>query len=134
MKKTYHGSCHCGAVAYEADIDLAEGTLKCNCSICAKDRFWQVAVKAEAFRLLRGEDALTEYLFNWRKNHHLFCRTCGTHSFGWAEDDERGDRFYAVKLSTLDDVDVAELTNAPVIHVDGRNDDFTQAPAETRHL
>lgn len=134
MKKTYTGGCHCGAVRFEAEIDLAEGTVRCNCSICAKDRKWLTGVKPEAFRLLEGESELSDYQFGSRKIHHVFCKRCGVRSFTWGAIGTGGSKMYAVNVNCLDDADVAELAAAPVIYVDGRNDNFRSPPKETRHL
>ena len=133
MKKTYTGGCHCGKVRYEADIDLSAGTFKCNCSICTKVRNWIVSVKPDDFRLLSGEADLTDYQFGNKRIHHLFCRNCGVHSFGWANMPEGG-KFYAVNVSCLDDVDIDKLVNSPVTYVDGRNDNWKTPPDEIRHL
>ncbi len=132
MKKTYRGSCHCGTVRFEADLDLAEGTVKCNCSMCAKGRNWLAAVKGDAFRLLAGEEDLTTYQFGRKAIQHRFCKRCGLRPFSHGE--PGGDVFYAINVACLDDVSPDELVAAPVTVVDGRNDNFKGPPKETRHL
>ena len=133
MLKTYKGSCHCGAVRYEADIDLEEGTGRCNCSVCMKRRFWGTTVRPEQFRLIAGEETLGDYQFNTNSVHHRFCRTCGTPAFGHGFIEEVGGAFYSVSLATLDAAE-ADLAEAPVKFMDGANNNWWNAPAEVRHL
>jgi hypothetical protein len=131
--RTYQGGCHCGAVRYEADADLASGTLRCNCSICAKARAWLIAVKPEALRVKVGAEELTEYQFGARRIRHFFCRHCGVRPFSRAAGDA-GQGFVAVHIGSLEGVPDEELATAPITYVDGRHDDFRSPPAETRHL
>jgi hypothetical protein len=135
MLKTYSGSCHCGEVRFEVDVDIGAGTGKCNCTICTKRRFWSVTVKPEQFRLIEGGETLNDYRFGARVAHHLFCRDCGVHAFEWVDvPNLTGQPYYNINVACLDGVDIDELMAAPVTYFDGLHDKWSETPAETRHL
>lgn len=128
MQKTYHGSCHCGAVKFEADADLSKGTMRCNCSICRKGRAWLIGIPGTALRITAGTGMLQDYQFNAHKIHHMFCAKCGIKPFGRSGD------FAAVNVACLDDATPEELAAAPIKYFDGANDNFKAAPKVTSYL
>jgi len=134
-KKTYHGSCHCRRIRFEADLDLAAGTGKCNCTYCWKARSWSIGIKPSDFRLLSGESDRRFYGFRENsQNHHVFCNTCGIRVYTEGDIPEIGGAYVSVALSALDDLPAEELVAAPLAYMNGRDDDWFHTPAETRHL
>ena len=134
MKKLHQGGCHCGAVRFECQLDPAEATSRCDCSMCAKGRFWKAIVRKEDFRILQGESELNDYQFASRTIHHLFCRHCGIKPFGRGHLEQLGGTFYAVNVACLDDVPDAALAAAKVRFENGRDNKWEESPTETRHL
>jgi hypothetical protein len=134
MKNTYRGGCHCGAVRFECEIDPAEDTSRCNCSMCAKGRFWKAIARKDAFRLLQGEDALSDYRFGSGTIRHAFCRRCGIKPFGQGNMEALGGIFYAVNVACLDGAAPEEMASGPIVYQDGKNNAWDKAPSETRHL
>lgn len=133
MLKTYTGSCHCAAVRFEVALDLTRNSYRCNCSICRRNRFWAAVAMPDAFRLIAGEEALTEYLFNTRKNQHFFCRHCGVRAFGVGNETPMG-KMYGINIGCLEGVTEEELSKIPVVHVDGMHDRWQHAPEFFTHL
>ena len=76
----YRGSCHCGAVQFEIETDFPELT-SCDCSICRRKNALMVKVHENQFKLLSGEDSLTEYRFHTMTARHFFCKVCGIYPF-----------------------------------------------------
>jgi hypothetical protein len=118
MTKTFHGSCHCGAVHFEADLDLRQDTRRCNCRYCTKAGVWSLRVKPAAFRVTKGQEALTDYSRS-PAAHHCACKHCGIRLYGYGHVPQMGGDYVNVNLITLDDCD---LTGVSVLYLDGLHD------------
>jgi len=133
-QKTYNGSCHCGKVSFEADIDLSADTFKCNCSICRKTRHWGAMIKPDSFRLLTGENDLCDYQFATKSVHHLFCKTCGVRAFGHGYVEQIGGAYVSINVACLNNIEIDDLADVPVQYLNGRNNTWAPLPQETARL
>lgn len=134
-KRTYQGSCRCGRVKFEAAFDLAEGTSKCNCTSCWKNRQWSVRVAPEDLRVISGEAELVPPTSPFTTKGGGFCRHCGVKTYVRIDKADWNDGEYvSVSVSSLDDLDPSELACAKVQYMDGRADSWWTVPAEVRHL
>lgn len=101
----YFGSCHCGAVAFQVDADIAEVTT-CDCSLCAKRGTVMAKVHEAALTVLDGQAALTLYRWNTGVAKHYFCQTCGVYTF---HRKRAAPDHYGVNVACLADFDRASV-------------------------
>lgn len=112
----YTGSCHCGAVKYDVDLELGK-VISCNCSMCGRSGTLLAFVPPAQFTLRAGEDQLTTYHFNRHMIDHLFCKVCGIKPFARGKKPDGGEMI-AVNARCLEGVDVSTLE---IQQVDGKS-------------
>lgn len=116
MSDIWHkGGCHCGAVEFEVRAPQNVTVYECNCSLCQMLGFTHLITPKTHFRLLKGEDALTEYRFNTKTARHFFCSHCGVKGFYIPRSNPDG---YSVNMRVLDKSGFDNITIEPF---DGQN-------------
>ncbi len=116
--KTHRGSCICGQVRFEVDIDATTATM-CNCTLCQKLGCRSINGKPAQLRILSDESTHGRYGNDYASRY--FCKTCGTYCYGKGDIPEIGGPFMSVNINTLDDLDPSE---ASLMYWDGRHDNW----------
>ena len=98
------GSCHCGKIAFEAEVDPATVAV-CHCADCQNltgSAFRaNVPAPAATFRILRGEPkTYVKTADSGARRAHAFCPDCGTPIYATAAEGERTS--YSLRIGTLD--------------------------------
>lgn len=127
MKTKHHGSCVCGDVHFEAEVDIASGS-KCNCSICTKLGPTGSIVKPAEFKLLSAESTLASFTRNAEVGRKFFCARCHTYCYSSGHLEMLGGDFVSVNMNCIDGFDA---TKATLIHWDGRHDNWHAGPRPT---
>jgi hypothetical protein len=106
--QTYDGSCHCQAVTFTVELDLA-GALQCNCSICSRlGAVWAFAPKSKMV-MKSGANALGDYQFGKKHLHHRPCTKCGIETFAEGKMPD-GTETVGINLRCLEGVEVDKLS------------------------
>lgn len=97
-----HGTCHCGAIAYEAEIDPARATV-CHCVDCQKlsGAAFRASVPArmEDFRLIRGAPkTYVKTAESGNRRAQVFCGDCGSPLYSA---DAVGAKIYTLRIGPM---------------------------------
>ncbi len=96
------GQCHCGAIAYEAEVKL--GTIAiCHCADCQMQSGsafrTNIPAPAEGFRLIRGIPKIyVKNAASEAKRHHAFCGDCGGPIYASAAENPQS---YSLRVGAL---------------------------------
>ena len=110
--ETYRGSCHCGRVRFEVDLEL-DHVRVCDCTTCTRRGALNHRVDESSFRLLTPLEDLSLYQWHTKTAKDYFCPVCGVLPF---RRPRTAPSCWTINIRCLEDVDVAAI---PIRHVHG---------------
>lgn len=113
----YKASCHCKAIQFEFETEEITKALQCNCSICIRKNAIMSMdyIYPEQFKLIKGKENLSTYLWKDEDVNHYFCSICGIYPF---HDSIYEPGKYRINLGCVEGLASRELE---VIEFDGKN-------------
>jgi len=98
------GRCHCGQIAYEADVDPEDVSI-CHCTDCQMltGSAYRVSVRTsqESFRLLSGQPtSYTKTADSGARRAHSFCPNCGAPTYARAAENPTS---YSLRVGCLEE-------------------------------
>ncbi|MBT7952316.1 MAG: GFA family protein [Gammaproteobacteria bacterium] len=110
--QTYKGSCHCGKISFEVDMEL-DHVRVCDCSICKKRGALNHRVEESQLRINVPLDELGLYEWRTKVAKDYFCPVCGILPFRRPSD---APEIWTVNVRCLEGV---ELDSIPIKKVFG---------------
>ena len=110
MNKTYKGSCHCGKVRFEVDLNL-DHVRVCDCSLCRRRGALNHRIEESQFRLLTPLEDLTLYQWHTKTAKDYFCPVCGILPF---RRPRTAPHLWTINVRCLDDVDFESIPRKQV--------------------
>jgi hypothetical protein len=106
------GSCHCGAVRFEAELSDGFRTVRrCDCSLCRMRGAVVISAEMGGVRVLAGEEVLGTYRFGTGTAKHHFCTVCGIYTHHQRRSDPQ---LFGVNVACLEGVSPFDFAEVPV--------------------
>jgi len=112
MSEARRGTCHCGAVEFEVQLENGLQDLRrCGCSLCKRKGAVMASVPLARLRLIRGEEQLSLYQWNTMTAKHYFCSKCGIYTHHQRRSNPTE---YGFNIACLEGVNPYEIGSIPV--------------------
>ncbi len=131
MADIRRGACHCGAVAFQVELqDGLQDLRRCNCSLCRRKGAVMASVPIDKLTIIKGADKLSLYQWNTKAAKHYFCCICGIYTHHQRRSNPKEFGFNVACIEGLDPYALGEIPIGDGADQSLMNDDKHVSPTD----